>query len=232
MMDVVYIVRPGDDNEELRYSLRSLEANYPHGRVCIVGYLPSWVTEVMHIDGNRAGNPHANVYQNIQLACWDDRLTDDIVIMNDDFYITEPITGIPNWYRSTLDEHLDNPRVRGNGGWWKKSLEATRIALQSNQISNALSYELHIPIVLDRYWCSMYLNQYSKVTPDNPPQWRTIYGNCHHGLDMATAQRHSDCKAYGPHELHKPFHSTDDTSFRWAKSSLQKMFPNKCRYEA
>lgn len=28
-MDVIYPVRPGDDNEELRYSLRSLAANFP-----------------------------------------------------------------------------------------------------------------------------------------------------------------------------------------------------------
>ena len=53
-MDAVYYVRPGDRNDELRYSLRSL-ANLPHDRVWIVGHTPPWVTGIESIQGNTVG---------------------------------------------------------------------------------------------------------------------------------------------------------------------------------
>ncbi|MFF3129757.1 hypothetical protein ACFVRD_48125 [Streptomyces sp. NPDC057908] len=40
--DIVYVVRPWNQNEQLRYSLRTL-ANLPHRRVWIAGYCPTWV---------------------------------------------------------------------------------------------------------------------------------------------------------------------------------------------
>ena len=40
-MDYVYTCRQGN-NEELRYSLRSIEHNMPAGRVWVVGYRPDW----------------------------------------------------------------------------------------------------------------------------------------------------------------------------------------------
>ncbi len=43
--DVVYVVRPGDKNEELRYSIRSVIANLPHRKVWIAGYKPTWLSD-------------------------------------------------------------------------------------------------------------------------------------------------------------------------------------------
>ena len=40
--DIVYFVKPSEDNDELKYSLRSLK-NLNHGQVYLVGYRPSWV---------------------------------------------------------------------------------------------------------------------------------------------------------------------------------------------
>ena len=40
-MDYVYICRSGD-NDELKYSLRSIEENMPEGRVWVVGHRPIW----------------------------------------------------------------------------------------------------------------------------------------------------------------------------------------------
>lgn len=44
MTDLVWIVKPGDGNEELRWSLRSAVAHVPHERVWIVGSRPGWCT--------------------------------------------------------------------------------------------------------------------------------------------------------------------------------------------
>lgn len=227
--DVVYLVRPGEENEELRYSLRSLEANYLESNVVFVGHKPKWVKGVDLIEGNLAGNPHANVYQNIQAACWqwDGQLTEDIVIMNDDFYFTQPVNEIPTWYRETLDEHLANRYVRQHGGWWKESLEITKTCLQAHGIETPLSYELHVPVRINRQKMSIVLEQFSLVNPDNPPQWRSLYGN----MAAIQAVQHEDCKAYGRSKLTVPFMSTDDSGWDRSGREIRAMFPNKSRYE-
>lgn len=225
--DVVYLVRPGDDNEELRYSLRSLEQNFKPSVVAIVGHTPKWVTGVRRIDGNSAGNPHANVYQNVQIACWDNSLTDEIIIMNDDFYFTEPVDEIPSWYRETLDEHLANNYVRLHGGWWKESLELTKTCLQSYLIAEPLSYELHVPVKINRRCMAEVLERFALVNPENPPQWRTLYGN----MKDIPATKHSDVKAYGRSDVTKPFMSSEDGSWIRSGKAIREMFPNKSKYE-
>lgn len=224
-MDVIYPVRPGDDNPELMYSLRSLEANYPHDRVWIIGHKPAWLTDVEYIPGN-FGDYHSNVYNNIRLACEHPDIAEDIVIFNDDFFITEPITDIHTLYRSSLTEHLDLPRVK-RGGWWKASLETTQVCLQAHGIADPISYELHLPFPCSKTLMAETLTLFQHVTPDNPPQWRTLYGNLHN----IAGRRHRDVKAYHQAQLHRPYHSTEDRSFAGFASQLAHLFPNPSRYE-
>ena len=66
--DIVYVVRPGERNEELRYSLRSL-SNLPHGRVWIAGYMPKWVTGVEHIPSPAKPGSHVHAKANLRAAC-------------------------------------------------------------------------------------------------------------------------------------------------------------------
>ena len=226
--DIIYPVRPGDRNDELRYSLRALEANYPnHGDVWIVGHKPEWVTSVNYIPGNTADHPQANLWANLQAACQHPDISDNIVIFNDDFYITEPVAKIPTLYRSTLTEHLNLPRVKRGEQWWRDSLRATLAVLQTLGHNDPISYELHTPFPCSKRRMADTLNRFQNVTPDSPPQWRSLYGNTH---NIAGAQ-HKDGKAYRPGPLKPPFHSTDDRSFRHYRSQLQDMFPQPSRYE-
>lgn len=224
-MDVVYPVRPGDANDELRYSLRSL-ANIPHGRVWIVGYKPTWVTGVEHIDGNQFG-PHANVYENIRAAMNCPDVSDEVIIFNDDFFVTERIAEIPRLYRSTLAEHIALPRVQRNRGWWLDSLNATLVCLQVHGITDPLSYELHVPVVVNKRKMADTLAAFAQVTPVNPPQWRTLYGN----LYAAGGTRQADVKQYGAGEMKRPFHSTDDRSFVHYRNGLDYLFRAPSPYE-
>lgn len=223
-MDVIYPVKPGDDNEPLRYSLRSL-TNLPHDRVWIVGHKPTWVHGVEFIPGNHSGY-HANVYNNIRLACEHPDVADEIIVMNDDFVVTEPVERVQVFYRGTLDDHLNIPRVK-RGGWWKDSLTTTLICLQAHGIENPISYELHVPLPVDKAAMAQTLQQFQHVTPDNPPQWRTLVGNMH---DLGGKQR-QDVKAYHGGELHRPFHSTEPRSFPAFRDKLATMFPEPSRYE-
>lgn len=228
LLDVVYPVRPGDSNEELRYALRTLEANFPHAKVWIAGYKPAWVTNVEYLPGNDRSSPRANLYWNILNVCRIPELSDDIVLMNDDFLLTAPVMDIPILYRGLLRDHIAMPRVQRGHDWWRESLQTTLTCLQAHGIREPLSYELHTPFVVNRHLMAETLELFQHVTPGNPPQWRTLYGNLHN----IGGTQSVDGKAYRPGPVAVPFHSTDDSSWRYFAPHFRKTFPTACRYEA
>lgn len=173
-LDVVYLVRPGEANDELHYSLRSLENLIGHGRVWFVGLLPRWARNVGHISGNRGSTKALNVFDNVRLACADDRLTPDVVVMNDDFYVMRAMAAVPSWYRGSLDAHIARIKRRSD---WLLSLHHTRTWLREHGCPAPLSYELHKPIVVNRARMLAVLDACVGFHPTVPPQWRTVYGN-------------------------------------------------------
>jgi hypothetical protein len=224
---LAYPVRPGDDNDELRYSLRSLRNLPDVETIWIVGHKPEWLKGVEHLDGNPCDSGPVNVYANIRTICEHPDLPPDVLMMNDDFYITRPVGRIPAYYRGTLTEHINLPRTQAKRGWWLDSLTATRTCLQAHGIPEPISYELHIPMKVNRADMADSLAMMQHVTPDNPPQWRSIYGN----LSSIGGRQRDDVKTYGPAEPKEPFHSTQDRSFRHARPYLERLFPDPSQWE-
>lgn len=225
--DVIYPVRPGDVNEELRYSLRSL-ANLPHGRVWMVGHKPSWVRGVEFIAGNDAPFARANLYRNLWLACTHPDVSDDVVIFNDDFYVTTPVDAAPVLYRDNLNRQVAQLIKRaGRTGWWQESMAKTRAVLHDAGYDDPISYELHTPFPCDRHKMATVLARFADVAAHNPPQWRTLYGN----VEAIGGQLFADCKALRPGPVRRPFHSTDDLSFRYFRGQFTQMFAEPSPYE-
>lgn len=227
--DVIYPVRPGDKNDELKFSLRCLEANYPdHGQVWIVGHKPSWLINVQHIKGNDRKTPEANVYTNVMYATVCDDVAPQALIMNDDFFITKPVSEIPPLYRGTLKSHLRlNSVARAQNSKWAKSLATTRIVLQALGFIEPISYELHVPMMVDRQKMGETLERFKHITPDVPPQWRSLYGN----VNEIGGEEFPDCKAYGLRDISKPFHSVSPTSWRHYLKKFSSLYPKPSRYE-
>jgi hypothetical protein len=226
--DIIYPVRSGDSNDELRFSLRSL-VNVPHGTVWMVGYQPSWVTGVEFIaGGNSAAHPRANLYQNLWLACTHPGVADDVLIFNDDIYVTAPVEQVPVLFRCSLQAQLDRLlQVAGHRGWWQESLISTRDVLKQEGFHDPISYELHTPFPCDRKTMADTLVRFGNVARHNPPQWRTLYGNLH----RIGGDKHTDGKALRPGPVAKPYHSTDDLSWRYFRRRFQQLFPNPSPYE-
>jgi len=172
--DAVYIVRPGNDNEELRYSLRSLSNLSFSGRVWFVGYVPSWVTGVLPIEGNRFDTKPRNVHDNVRQACLEPGVSETFILMNDDFFIVEPMVAVPNLHRGPLEKHIYNMLYATD---WRASLVSALDWLKGRGIPDPLSYELHKPFEVDKAKMAEVLELSDGYTPDTPPQWRTIYGN-------------------------------------------------------
>ncbi|OBG32412.1 hypothetical protein A5671_07720 [Mycolicibacter heraklionensis] len=194
--------------------------------VCIVGYCPSWCNPDLFIPGNRCDTGHANVYDNIRIASQHPDVADNICVMNDDFFVTEPVETVETFYRCALADHLDIPRVK-RGSWWKDSLVTTQTCLQAHGIAAPLSYELHVPLPVEKAAMAETLQLFQHVTPANPPQWRSLYGNMHN----IGGQQRDDVKAYQAGKLNQPYHSTEPRSFPAYRDQLAAMFPAPSRYE-
>lgn len=230
-LPVVYPVRPGDANEELRFSLRTLQANYPdHGPVWIVGYKPNWVTNVEFIPGNSYGAPHwnHNVYRNILAAAEHPDIPDEFLVMNDDFFITQPVADIPIQYWGSLVKQCSGIRNKPTT-WWHRSLLFTLDTLQHDGYPNPISYEIHCPLPVNKANMAGALRRFVGVHQNGiPVQWRTVYGV----LNTIGGTQAKDCKARhrgGP--ILKPFHSTADASFRFYRPHFQQHYPKPSRYE-
>ena len=222
-------VRPGDHNPELKYALRSIQTNLPAvTQIWTVGHHPTWCTPDRHIPGNTGPTAQANVYRNILAGCQAAAHTSEILISNDDIYITAPTPRVTPQYRGTLADHLNLPRVRrARGQWWPTSLATTQLALQAHGIADPTSWELHTPFPCHPARMAETLTLMQHVTPDNPPQWRSLYGNLNHVRGDQT----TDVKAYTAGALQAPYHSTDDTSYRHFADQLAATFPTPSRWE-
>jgi hypothetical protein len=212
--DVVYICRAGEDNEELRHSLRSVAANLPHRKVWIVGYRPRWVApEVGYIPTMQRGPKHANTWNNWKALTHCPDISDEFVLFNDDFFVTRPINDVPVLHRGTLNEMID---------WYGQQRLAshrqrgafTRQILDRAGRGHLLSYELHVPMVVNRHVLAEAVGLISRSgTPGYAVAKRTLYGN----LAGVGGERAHDVKAMrandGLPESGLPFLSTSPASW-------------------
>lgn len=228
-MDVVYIVRPGDRNEELRYSLRSL-ANLPHDAVWAVGYRPRWAV-VQTVQTQQRRGKYENSLLNIRAACEARDVSADFVYFNDDFMVLKPVDQLPIMHRGTVREFVaGHVRTYGRPGPYIRSLLATADFLKQRGIRDPLCFEGHVPIVFNR----TRLRRALDLVADRPDirHYRTLYGN----LEGWTGEEIPDWKISGLQGVpgpRWPFASTADVAFeRGAVGAwIRERFPERSPYE-
>lgn len=206
--DVVYVVRPTDANEALRFSLRTIAANLPHRRVWCAGYRPSWVSEsVGQIATIQDGNRFTNSTRNLEAAASHPEVSDTFVYMNDDFFITEPVDTVPLAHRGRVRAFVAELRQRGiRGGGYLTGMEATLARLVELGYRDPLCYEVHLPMVMTK---GRFLAALDTAWGVKPLHKRTLYGNLYH--DPADAVEIDDPKigfAQAPSDMPAPFVST------------------------
>jgi len=232
-MDVVYMVRDGDDNEELRYSLRSL-VNLPHDRVFFIGYQPNWVTNV-HLIARRQ-LPHSkfvNTTRNLIRACESPAISDDFILMNDDFFIMKPLESLPVMHRGDISKVIRKYENIPGGIPYAKTMRNTVRIIQEMGLENPVSYELHVPMAINK---KLYLEAWYKALDHNDGNIldinkRTIYGN----YAKTYGNRINDVKITtdSTPSINETFLSTEDTAFINYKVGkyIRDTFQGACNYE-
>lgn len=111
-MDIVYVLgtNSGWKDEELRYSLRSVEKFLTHyGNVFIVGECPSWVRNVLHLPWQDTLNrKEYSIMSKIKHACEQDFISKEFLYMADDYYFINQrrADGFVPTYGTTLKSAL------------------------------------------------------------------------------------------------------------------------------
>ena len=230
-LDVVYYCR-GGSNEELRYSLRSLEKNFPHRKVWVYGEKPDWCKPDEFVGvlqtRNWKNTKWDNVRQMHRKVARNPQITEDFVLFNDDFYVMKPINGLPYYYNGSLFTLIKDIEYRrsGRASNYTKLLRRARSALcLIGRDTN--NYELHLPMVLNREKLDKLLSIFptQRVT-------RSTYGNYY----RVKGEERRDVKPLlgAPIDYDSDFLSSSDKTFEQdteLRDFIKKSFPNKSKYE-
>jgi hypothetical protein len=225
-LNLVWVCR-GGSNEELRYSIRSATQNLKHANVLVIGDRPDWYVGPFIQSQQVEGKKYDNVKAGLLKAIESDQVSDDLVLMNDDFYVLQP-TELDYYYSGTLDERVKRISTKSPNNLYSNRLIKTMHELQDLGIPEPLDYELHIPMKLDKKGLAEALDF---------PQFRSAYGN----LNDVGGQKTPDVKVYSSKlysdlsynwTVDSKFLSSDDGSFSTLRQKLLgPLFPTASIYE-
>lgn len=230
--DIVYLVGPGEHNDQLRYSLRSL-VNLRHDRVWIVGHKPEWVKDVQFLPVAQRGPKHSNTWRNFEELAKNG--PESFYLFNDDYFLLHPMREVPLFHRGSLDERIAYYERKPGLRAWAARGRHTRRAFErlGFDVPSLLTYELHLPLPLQRPQLTGALEALHGVRELEPRFYmkRTWVGN----WAQLGGQRSQDCKVHskwGNATLRGSFLSTSDQA--WSGSTgaaLRVRFPTPSPYE-
>jgi hypothetical protein len=229
-MDFVYICKDGN-NEELRYSIRSVVESFPDSNIWVVGGKPTWYCG-NYINVKQVLTKYRNAIQNLNTICNSIEISEEFILMNDDFYIVKNINAIGTYHGGLLLDKINlYQKINSNSNYTRK-LSATYKKIKALGIENPFDYELHIPMIMEKKKLKQILENNDQFL------WRSIYGN----VFNIGGEQMEDVKVYtkGPlvlksYNLNKDEHiylSSADTSFDMILNNmLRKQFTEKTKYE-
>jgi hypothetical protein len=227
-MDYVYICKNGD-NEELRYSIRSVEKHAPEGRVWLVGGKPDWYVGD-YIPRNNSNGKQANAIENLTAVVESNEISETFVLMNDDFFIINPIKEIKTYHGGSLIEKIKLRKELSPRSKYNEQLLKTYRLLKRRGIEEILDYDIHVPMVMTKSGLASVLELRT--------QWRSTYGNMFSvgGTEVEDVKvySHGDLLelSYDIENLKYDYLSTDDTSFIKVKEALlEDLFKDKSKHE-
>ena len=236
-MDVVWICRTGP-NEELRYSIRSVEANMPHENIVVVGGKPDWYTgkfievNTFTAGGQPSRNKYENAKNNIRQVVDNDSISKDFVLMNDDFYVMKPVDQLQYYHGGLLSDKIRTHQTFAPGAEYTGVLTRTAQVLDAMGIKDPLDYALHIPMMFNR-------QKLSEVLKQPIASIRTLYGNMYGvgGCKMGDVKVHPKRNQHAPEPFDyknedSVFLSTADSTFSAVKRNLLDLvFTRPSKYE-
>lgn len=229
-MNFVYICRDGE-NEELRYSIRSVVNNCKIDSLWVVGGRPDWYTG-NYIEVTQKYSKYKNAYNNFKAICNTSDIPDNFILMNDDFFIISPVSKITSYYNGTLEEKINAYETILGRSSYINRLKTTQDKLIQMGFDNPLNYEIHVPMAMSKKNLNDVLGMNHNLL------YRSIYGNKFNdnSIEMKDVKVYSSenfgLLSYDYKNIQSPFLSTESGSFLELKNLfLSKQFSKKTIYE-
>ena len=173
--DIVYFVKDCTVNEELRYSLRSVEKNFKYRDVWFYGGCPVNLKPDHHVPvSQNEPSKWERVRGMMMKACENDNITEDFWLFNDDFFVLRPVPeNIPAYHNGSIYRQIvKNENRHGmTSNDYTRRLRHLVITLEKAR-KECYNYGVHKPMLINR----KKMLEVLKLFPDEPMQ-RALYGN-------------------------------------------------------
>lgn len=237
-LDIVYVVKDSAYNAELRYSLRSVDKNFPHHRLWFYGGKPVGLHPDKQVVVKQEGNRKYDRVRNmLKMIAENDEITDDFVLFNDDFFVMDKVKDLPYYAGERLSDLCVQIEIKNNYRPTPYTTELKRTIAALSPEYQTDNFELHLPMRLNRGILLDIINSY----PNNRGT-RSLYGNVLLKSDLAIDEDWNfggkDVKIWEQDKAPEvssecPFLSTSDESFAdgLVGDFIRRQFPDKSRWE-
>ena len=231
--DVVYFVKDEPENEELRYSLRSVEQNFEYRNVWFCGGCPDGLKPDKHLKIRQDQFTKWDRVRNmIREVCTNEEISDNFWLFNDDFFILKPMKHMEPQYNGELKPYFEYVESKHDGiadGFTIRLRQAYQDMTKAGLTT--LNYEVHKPMLINKKKALEVLERFP-----NTPCFRSLYGNYWHigGEDKHDMKiKIENYKKILSVQNFWDFVSTDDKSFENGNIGeyLREKFDKKCRFE-
>lgn len=238
---MVYVLGHGSgwENNELRYSLRSLETHLLDiGTVYVVGQRPNWLTGVVHLP---FPDSHACKERNIMLklayACGHPKLSQTFLHVHDDHFALAPTKAvdIPNWAGGQLNVLGKRVKLKKPGNNWADAVLNTHKAL-AKAGHTTHNFDLHYPMLFDKTRYPETMDLYDWKGEPRGFVVKSLYANTL-GLEPTIKRdiklgRYNTLTEIVGHLKGRQWFSIDNAALTLSfKSLLMALYPTPSRYE-
>jgi len=236
MNDIVYLLGPGSTlgNMEIKNSLRSLELFCKDYRnVFVIGTKPHFLNE------NVIEIPYKDIYRNkarniaakINRAAMDERVSENFMVFNDDYFLLKEISAVnyPYYWKCDLKRSLEL-----NIGEYEKHIKATLDLLQ-NSNHYTTNFDSHYPIIYNKETVKFLYQNLSWNIP-----FGYIFKSLYCNYLEITGEYLQDCKISHPYTINqlkqinaeRHMFSIEDKAVNVHMSRyIKELYPNKSKFE-
>lgn len=229
MIDIVYFVKDGDENEELKYSLRSLKNFLPNEdkRVIFYGGCPKDLKPDLHIKvWQHSGSKYGNVHSMYEELAQNLRIKKEFYMFNDDFFVMKKINEWKPQHNGSLEDYINRVEKTSFPSSYTMRLRRTW-GIMRDKGETLKNFELHIPMKYNRIQLREILKEYKGMNGV-----RSQYGNrfYHESEDRKDVKIFSNTQSF---TKQTDYLSTSDESWKSYEIGeyLRNKFKTPSKYE-
>ena len=104
---------------------------------------------LVHVEDT--GKKFDNIRNCIKIASEHPEISDDFVLMNDDFFVLKTIASVSNFHGGLLSDKIKRYKESNMAPLYIRLLELTHKQLVMSGIKDPIDYDIHVPMVMNKH---------------------------------------------------------------------------------